>query len=74
MKKTHCTYMYIALRGRSQYVTEYEYLIYIYKYHNHIGRTFGSNIIKSVTLILLSKVGNFICRGFGGTPNISAKK
>ena len=26
--------MYIALRGRSQYVTEYEYLIYIYKNHN----------------------------------------
>ena len=50
--------MYIALRGRSQYVTEYEYLIYTKIIIILVPLL--SNIIKSANIILLSKVGNFL--------------
>ena len=66
-------YTYIALRGRSQYVTEYEYLIYT-KNYNHIGCTFDSDIIKSATLFTVKRGKLLIGCGFGGTLNILAKK
>ena len=44
--------MYIALRGRSQYVTEYEYLIY----------TKNIIILVALLIVILSKVALLISK------------
>ena len=65
-------HIYITLRGRSQNVTEYEYLLYT-KNHNHIGRIFDIfDILKYYEMCdpkITVKSGKLlIARGFGGLP------